>query len=161
MTGVGPGSCCAAGGDPAQQVTRKVCASASSTHQHATLVLIALTVSIISMSVRFTRQVSSLRRVTIPKKLAVAADIPDKGYVVVTKPRRSPPVLLLTPVPEPEDKKEKDTRDPARPRRLNPVGQVTLPAPLMNLVRLEPLQWVYVSKSNSGTGVLIEPAGDL
>lgn len=52
-------------------------------------------------------------------------------------------------------------RDPTRPRRLNPARQVTLPAPLMEAVSLAVLEWVHVSRTPDGDGLLVEPAGRL
>lgn len=52
-------------------------------------------------------------------------------------------------------------RDPNRPRRMNQVSQVTLPAALMDEARLTVSQWVYLSRLPGDGGVLVEPAGAL
>lgn len=110
------------------------------------------------MPIRFPRQVSGLRRVAIPKKLAVAAGLRDEGFVRVASSPGPDLVLLLSPA---EENSAAAVRDPTRPRQLNSARQVTLPAPLMDAVGLAPLDWVYLSRADEAAGVLLEPAGEL
>lgn len=108
------------------------------------------------MKIRFPRQVSGLRRVAIPKKLALAAAIPAEGFVLVERPPGPRAVLVMSPAQEVQGAAR---RDPERPRQLNKARQVALPAPLMDAIGLAPLQWVYLSRAEEGVGVLLEPAG--
>lgn len=116
-----------------------------------------LAVIIISM-IRFARQVSGVRRISLPKRLQEAAAIPDLSYVRID--RMPPPTKALL-VRLAAASVNLGVRDPARPRRLNGARQVTLPAPLMEQIDLKVLEWVYVSRVLNGPGLLIEPAGVL
>lgn len=120
--------------------------------------LILLAVTIISMSVRFARQVSGLRRISLPKRLTEAAAIPELGFVRVELAPAGVKALRVLPA---EQTAGAARRDPTRPRQLNLARQVTLPAPLMDAVALAVLEWVHVSRSPDGDGLLVEPAGML
>lgn len=117
--------------------------------------MMLIAVIIISVNLRFPRQVNGLRRVSLPKRLQEAAAIPEEGFVRVDRAASPVRALTLTAVESPVPA---GVRDPDRPRRLNRTRQVTLPAPLMEAIDLQILQWVYVSLSEDHAAVLVEPA---
>lgn len=117
-----------------------------------------LAVTIISMTVRFARQVNGLRRISLPKRLTVAAAIPERGFVRVELADLGERALRVVPTQEVDGAA---VRDPSRPRRLNGARQVTLPAPLMEAVDLTVHEWVHVSQSPEGDALLVERAGEL
>ena len=77
------------------------------------------------------------------------------GYVTVRVARNCWWTLMVQPVSAPGT--EQARRDPSRPRRVTPVLQVSLPAPLMRQVDLACGQWVFLSLDSLRSGIRVMP----
>lgn len=104
------------------------------------------------------RQVSPLRRIGLPKRLAGPSGISPLGYVVLTRPRNARLTLMVR---ASEGGDGGGLRDPGRPRRVSKTWQVTLPAKLMDGVGLSVWDWVYVARSPNGRSLRLLPAASM
>ena len=99
-----------------------------------------------------------LRRVCLPCGLARSLHLAAGAWVRVERSATRPGELFIGPAPKPGSGVE--PRDPDRPRRVNPHGQVALPARLLAGVGLDDGQrpWVYFAADDERPGLRVIPA---
>jgi len=108
-------------------------------------------------TMQVSRRVNEKRRVGLPMELATLSGIRPKVWVRVGLAEDRRWALVLTPVPAPEDPGGAAWRDPARPRKVTEVMQVTLPKALMEQVGMKPDDWVFVSSLGENRGMRVVP----
>jgi bifunctional DNA-binding transcriptional regulator/antitoxin component of YhaV-PrlF toxin-antitoxin module len=97
------------------------------------------------------RQVSGLRRVTIPTRAAARVGVLPGSWVMVSAYRKDQGVLVIRPTGEPA--RGYGLRDPRRARKVSDTGQLTLPAALLDQVGIAVGEWVAFTTSRSGLRV--------